>query len=185
VGRVVWLIGFVALVVTTAGCSTSEVGRSDLPIESDFSDCDEWSTDEDDNVSLSCDSGQYRVLYKDTTKQISHIIPRRSHDPVEGVGVQADVAFNTVPGTNNQRFVAAGVGCWVSGVNEPLRGYYFALSPDRAIAILKVDETDMTLKKQFFSGRWLIRIHQPSKDPARRIMSARSAVPAQRRASPT
>jgi hypothetical protein len=147
----VWLIGLLALMALPAGCSTNEVGRSDLPIESDFSECDGWSTDEDEHISMGCENGQYRVLIKDASTKVSDIIPRRSKDAVDSVAVQADVVFQTAPGVPGKRLgPIAGVGCWVSGVNDPARGYYFALAPGQGGAILRVNETDKSLEKQFF-----------------------------------
>jgi hypothetical protein len=146
----VCLIGLLALMALPAGCSTKEVGRSDLPMENDFSDCDGWSTDDSEHISLSCENGQYQALYKDTSMSISDYIPRRSDDPVDSVGVEADVTFQTAPGTPGDRLIAAGVGCWISAPNEPAKGYLFAVAPEPSIAILKVDESDKSLEQQFF-----------------------------------
>jgi hypothetical protein len=152
VRRIVWLIGFVALVTTPTGCSITEESRSDLPIESDFSDRDGWATKDNEHLSLGCGDGQYRVLYKDTSAGISDFMPRRSKDRVDSVRLQADIAFRTVPpGTAERtRFIAAGLVCWVALPDEPAKGYYFLVTADERISILKLDETEGSLEEQFY-----------------------------------
>jgi hypothetical protein len=147
----VWLIGLLALMALPTGCSTKEVGRSDLPIESDFSDCEGWSDDDDENILLGCTDEQYKVLFKSTATEISHVIPRRSEEPVDSVGVEADVTIATLPGTPAKQFVAVGLGCWISAPDEPLQGYEFLVSPgSHGYAIAKLDETNAAFKKQFY-----------------------------------
>jgi hypothetical protein len=140
------------LLLVGASCSTSGVAHTDLPINDNFDeDCDGWATDEDENVSLSCENGQYEVLFKSTANQASHFIPRRSKEPVESVGVQADVTLKTVEGKADEQFVAAGIGCWTSSADEPIQGYIFAISPrTHAYAILKNDEKDKSIEDQFY-----------------------------------
>jgi hypothetical protein len=150
VRRISWLFALTALVAAAVGCSTKEVARSDLPIESDFSECEGWSTDDDEHILLSCEEGQYRVLYRDVSEQIHDYMVRRTAAKVDSVGIEADITFRNEPGTSGKRFLAAGLMCLISGVGEPSKGYWFALDPERDGAILRVDETNKNLQGQFF-----------------------------------
>ena len=125
----------------TVGCE-GEVRRSGLPIQDDFSgDCD-WSDDEDENVSLGCTGGEYRVLFKSTEKMIEHLIPRRSEEAVNAVSVEADATLRAFPDASENDYEFHGVGCWVSPARAPGQGYLFLVNPEKeALAIIKMDET--------------------------------------------
>jgi len=132
--------------VLIAGC-TGEVQRDELPIADNVSGDCQWSEDNDEDVSLACEDGQYRILVKSVKKTAKHIIPRRLSEPVESASVEVDTTLARLPGKGSAAF--SGVGCIVSGANKPTRGYIFFVgnTPDGAgYAMARIDETDKSLR---------------------------------------
>jgi hypothetical protein len=136
-----------ALVVGLAGCA-NEVRRTGLPIEDDFSGGCDWAQDDTEDVSLSCESGEYRVLLKRTDRTPFHVIPRRVDQPVDSATVEADAKLVTFGGDEND-FEGDGVTCWASRPNDPTQGYAFVVRPG-AYAILREDEKDQRLSGQLY-----------------------------------
>jgi hypothetical protein len=139
------------LVVIASACA-SEVARSDLPISDDFSgDCEGWSQDNDEHISLGCEDGVYKALFKRTDERLHHFIPRRIEEPSDFVSVEADATLHAFPGGSSEDFQAHGVGCWSSEFGAPTQGYSFLVAPAaNAIAIVKHDEADASLREQFY-----------------------------------
>jgi hypothetical protein len=147
-------LGPVALIVVAVAIGSAcggEVKRSDLPISDDFSGDCEWSQDNDEHISLGCEDGAYRAQFKRADERIHHWIPRRIQESAESVSVEADVTLASFPGGSSDDFQGHGVGCWASPVGEPLQGYSFIVAPGvRSIAVLRHDETDESLREQFY-----------------------------------
>jgi hypothetical protein len=133
-------------------CSGQTVARSDLPISDDFSgSCDGWSDDNDQHITLGCEEGTYNALFKRTDERIHHFVPRRIEEPAAFVSVESDATLHALPGAADEAFEAHGVGCWSSGFGAPTQGYSFLVSPSAgAIAIVRHDETDESLREQFY-----------------------------------
>jgi hypothetical protein len=146
--RVAALCGLVALLV---GCA-SKVHREQLPIEDDFSGDCKWSEDDDEDVSLGCEDGEYRVLFKSTERTAKHVIFRRLEEPIDSAAVETDATLRAFPGTGADRFEFEGVGCVASPPGHPTRGYLFVVGlagpEERGFAIVRIDETDQSLREQ-------------------------------------
>lgn len=138
--------------LVVVGCA-SEAQREELPIEDDFAgDCN-WSEDNDEDVSLGCENGQYRVLFKSTERTAKHIITRRLENPIDSGAVEAEVTLSALPAGADD-FAFSGLGCVASPPDDPIRGYVFFVgsggSEERGFAIVKVDETDESLSQESF-----------------------------------
>ena len=146
-GRIAALLGGLTLLAACGG----DVARSDLPLEDDFSGGCSWSEDNDENISLGCEDGEYRVRYKRTDERINHVIPKRIEQPVDSAAVEADATLAAFPDGSAADGQFHGVFCIASAFDEPSQGYMFVVSPiQKAIAILKVDETDQSLREQYY-----------------------------------
>ena len=114
-------------------------------------DCESWSHHEDENVSVGCKDGEYRVLFKSTKQQSKHLIYRRSEEDVSSVTVEAEATLRAFPNASANDLEFHGVACFISPPNAPAQGYAFFVDPKRrALAIMKLDETDKSLAKQGF-----------------------------------
>ena len=139
----------VATVLVPVGCA-SDVERKELPIESDFSDACDWNQDDDEDIFLGCEEGAYHARFKRTDKRIQHVIPRRLDTPAESMRVESDLTLAKYEGGGDD-FELQAIGCLSSGFREPVQGYLFGVSTEvHGIAILKVDETDESLKNSFY-----------------------------------
>lgn len=138
--------------LVVVGCA-SEAEREELPLEDDFSGDCSWSEENDEDVSLGCEDDQYRVLFK-STERPRHIITRRIGDPIDSGAVEADVTLNALPGAGADDFALSGLGCVASPPDDPTRAYAFSVlstgSEEHAFAIIKVDETDESLRQDRF-----------------------------------
>jgi hypothetical protein len=139
----------VSVVLLFAGCA-GEAQREELPIQNDMSgDCG-WPEATDQDLSLSCEDGHYRVFLGSVERTSKHIVEKHFKSPVESVAVEVDSILRRLP---NAGGVLAGVGCVASGPEEPIQGYVFFLGAEgerSGFAIVKVDETDDTLEQQGF-----------------------------------
>jgi hypothetical protein len=143
-------LGQVALSASVAlsvvACASS-VPRDDLPIEDDFSGDCKWSEDESEAISLGCENGEYRLLFKNTQREDHHYIPRRSETAVDSVSMETDATLRTFGGGRDD-FEFHGIGCWASKPDKPARGFVFVLEPAvHGFAIVENDETNQSLKK--------------------------------------
>lgn len=143
--------GALLVALALVGACGGEVARSDLPITDDFSGSCRWSEDNDEHISLDCQEGTYRALFKRTDERVHHVVPRRIAQSVASATVEADVTLRAFPGGSSEDFQAHGVTCLASPEGAPIQGYSFLVAPSvRGIAIVKHDETDASLEEQFY-----------------------------------
>jgi hypothetical protein len=140
------------LVVLLVGCA-SKVQREQLPIKDDFSGECNWSEDNDEDVFLGCEDGEYRVLVKSTERTAKHIVFRRLEEAIDSAAVESDATLHAFP-AGADRFEFEGLGCVASPPDAPTRGYLFVVGlaglEERGFAIVRIDETDESLREQGF-----------------------------------
>jgi len=140
-------------VLAVIGCG-GEGQKAELPIEDDFSGDCQWSQDKDEDVSLGCEDGQYRVLFKSTERTGKHRIGLYLDESVDSEAIEADVTLRALPGAGADDSAFYGLACMVSPRAAPSRGYVFFVgsigSGERGFAIVKIDETDESLRREGF-----------------------------------
>lgn len=145
------LVGTLVAGLSVLCACASEPERRALPISDDFSgECD-WVEDDDEHISLGCDDGGYRALFKRTDERLHHVIFKRIEDPSHFVSVEADATLRVFPQGSSVDFQAHGVGCFASPAGERAQGYLFLVAPGvRSVALVRIDEEDESLREQFY-----------------------------------
>ncbi len=117
--------------------------RAGLPIADDFSGECLWSENDDEEIKLACEGGEYRVLYGRVDERIQHVMRRPVEEPVRSVSVETDVTLTDFPGDPVEDFQAHGVGCWASPVGATAQqGILFVVAPGvSTFAVVLQDET--------------------------------------------
>ena len=106
-----FLAGLVGLALVTSGCGAAEVSESELPLQQDFSDCNDFSMN-DEVSTVDCPDGELRVLVSQPERSSVQLVPSRFDPSEPGLAVEADVRLESGEG-------AYGIGCAVSEPGEP------------------------------------------------------------------
>ena len=114
-----FLAGLACLALVTSGCGAAEVSESELPLQQDFSDCNDFTMN-DEVSTVDCPDGELRVLVSQPERSSIQIVPFRFDPSESGLVVEADVRLESGEG-------AYGIGCAVSEPGEPARGYLFLM----------------------------------------------------------
>jgi hypothetical protein len=127
------------LAFLTSGCGASTAEKSELPLRNDFSDCNDFTMN-DDVATVDCLDGELRVLVSKPASSPIHIVPFRFDPAVERLVVEADVRLEAGKG-------AYGLGCAVSDPGEPGRGYLFMMvhgdpNQEGVATIVRLDWTE-------------------------------------------
>lgn len=107
------------LALVTSGCGAAEVSESELPLQQDFSDCNDFTMN-DEVATVDCPDGELRVLVSQPERSPIHIVPFRFDPSESGLVIESDVRLESGE-------AAYGIGCGVSAPGEPGRGYLFLL----------------------------------------------------------
>src|SRR5215212_7096151 len=126
----------VPVLAVMASCGGGSTASSRLPIKDDFSDCARgWSTDNDQSVTLKCTGGRYSFLVKEAGPEYSRLFFKPS---VEALSVEADATQGSGPKTfGDEALELHGILCWGSGKTGSATGYFFGVTPDGHVGILR------------------------------------------------
>jgi len=143
------LYGLLLAAVFLAGCDL-EGERSVLPYEDDFSgSCDDWGLRDDEEARLGCTGGQYRILFRDTSKTMNRIIVRDMDEPVQSIGLEAEAGIYASPRTSPDDLVAFGLVCSTRSDPGDEQGYFLWVAPD--LRIFAIDKGDANGPKSTYT----------------------------------